>query len=106
MRDCCQKVARYTTGLTLQSFVADEKTFDAVIRNLEVIGEATRHLPAELKQQHPEVEWRSIAGFRDVAIHAYPTIDEEVVWDIVQSKVPELLVEVEQILSAIPDDQR
>ena len=54
----------------------------------------------EIKDSHPEVECRSIAGFRDAAIHAYPTIDEEVVWDIVQRKVPNLLRQVERILAA------
>ena len=105
MRDCCRKVLRYTEGMTVEQLVADEKTFDAVMRNLEITGEAVRHVPQELKDRYPEVEWRSIAGFRDVAIHAYPTVDEEIVWDIVQHKVPQLLQEVERILAAeFPDD--
>jgi uncharacterized protein with HEPN domain len=78
--------------------VADDKTFDAVMRNLEIAGEAARHLSNEVRVQHPEVAWRSISGFRDVAIHAYPTIDEDIVWDIVQNKVPKLLQQVEAIL--------
>lgn len=105
IRDCCQKVIRYTDGETIEQFVADDKTFDAVMRNLEITGEAARQVPAGIKGRHPEVEWRSIAGFRDVAIHAYPTIDEEIVWDIVQHKVPELLNQVKQILAVeFPDD--
>lgn len=100
MRDCCRKVLRYTEAMTLAQLIADEKTFDAIMRNLEITGEAARRVPAEIKTRHPEVEWRSIAGFRDVAIHAYPTIDEEIVWDIVRRKVPELLQQVERILAA------
>ena len=96
---------RYTEAMTLEQLVADDKTFYAVMRNLEITGEAARHVSVELKDSHPEVEWRSIAGFRDVAIHAYPTIDEEVVWDIVQRKVPNLLQQVERILAAeFPSD--
>ena len=99
MRDCCSKVLRYTEGMTLKQLMSDEKTFDAVMRNLEITGEAARHVPDELKGRHADVEWRKIAGFRDIAIHAYPTIDEEIVWDIVQHKVPQLLEQVERILA-------
>ena len=102
MRDCCRKVLRYTEGMTLGQLTGDEKTFDAVMRNLEITGEAARQVEAGVKERYPEVEWRRIAGFRDVAIHAYPTIDEEVVWDIIERKVPELLGQVERILAELP----
>lgn len=102
MRDSCRKVLRYTEGMTKEQLVADEKTFDAVMRNLEITGEAVRHISEELKDRHTAVEWRKIAGFRDIAIHAYPTIDEEIVWDIVQNKIPELLQQVERVLALEP----
>ena len=107
MRECCRRVLRYAEGMTGEQLVADEKTFDAVMRNLEITGEAARHVSAEIKARYPEVEWRSIAGFRDVAIHAYPTIDEEIVWDVVTRKVPELVQRVERILAAeFPADEQ
>ena len=100
IRECCQKVLRYTDGMTKERLASDEKTFDAVMRNLEITGEAARQIPPQLKTRHQEIGWRSIAGFRDIAIHAYPTIDEEIVWDIVQHKVPQLLEQVEGILAS------
>ncbi|HET9477655.1 MAG TPA: DUF86 domain-containing protein [Dehalococcoidia bacterium] len=99
MRDCCQKVLRYSAGMTAEQLAADDRTFDAIMRNLEITGEAVRNVSNEVRERYPEVEWRSIAGFRDVAIHSYPTIDEEIVWDIVSRKVPELLRQVEHILA-------
>ena len=104
MRDCCQKVMRYTEGMTREQLVADEKTFDAVMRNLEIAGEAVRHIPDDWRNRYADVEWRKIAGFRDIAIHAYPTVADEIVWDIVQHKVPQLLEQVERILATEPDD--
>jgi uncharacterized protein with HEPN domain len=98
MRDCCRKVIRYTRGMTKEQLVADEKTFDAVMRNLEITGEAARGVSEETRNSYPEVGWRSISGFRDIAIHAYPTIDEDVVWDIITNKVPQLIEQLDQIV--------
>ena len=94
---CCKKVLRYVGGLTREQFEADERTYDAVLRNLEIIGEAVKHLPDEARSRAPNIEWRNIAGFRDVVAHAYFGIDNEIVWDIVTNKVPEILREIEAI---------
>ena len=87
---CCGKVERYTAGMDKPSFEADERTFDAVIRNLELIGEAVKQLPPEARALTPSVEWRKIAGMRDVLAHAYFGIDNDILWDVVANKVPEL----------------
>jgi uncharacterized protein with HEPN domain len=92
--------------MTRDDLTADDKTFDAVMRNLEITGEAARQVPQDMKDRHPEVQWRAITGFRDIAIHAYPTIDEEIVWDIVQNKVPELREQISQALaSEFPENE-
>jgi uncharacterized protein with HEPN domain/predicted nucleotidyltransferase len=96
--EACGKITRYAEGLDANSFASDEKTFDAIMRNLEIIGEAIRHVPKEVQAMYPAVEWRKIAGFRDVAMHAYPTIDAEILWDIVRNKVPELQTQMAEIL--------
>ncbi len=63
--------------MTLQAFLDDERTYDAVLRNLEIIGEAAKHVPDDLRQAYPAVEWRRIAGLRDVLIHGYFGLEDE-----------------------------
>lgn len=91
IRESCARVLRYAQGMTNAQFQADEKTLDAVVRNLEIIGEAVKHLPQEVRACYPAVEGRKIAGFRDSVIHHYFAINKDIVWDIVQHKVPQLL---------------
>ncbi len=92
--EATRKIASYTAHLSQAAFLEDEKTFDAVVRNLEVIGEAVKKLPEDLRAQHPTVEWKKIAGLRDILIHEYFGLDSEIVWDIVKNKVPTLSEEV------------
>jgi uncharacterized protein with HEPN domain len=99
IRESCAKIMRYIRGLTFEEFSTDEKTLDAVVRNLIIIGEAVKNLPDDLKKRYPDVEWRKIAGLREIVVHEYFGIDEDILWDIVQNKVPELLQAIERILA-------
>ncbi len=98
MRHACEKVIRYAQPLTCEQFVAQEQVFDAVMRNLEIIGEAAKHIPSDIRSQYPAVDWRRIAGLRDVVIHEYFGVDIEIVWDVVTREVPALLEQLQRIL--------
>ncbi|MBH0200344.1 MAG: DUF86 domain-containing protein [Nitrospira sp.] len=97
--EATRKIMAYTGSLSKAAFLEDEKTFDAVVRNLEVIGEAVKKLPEDLRAQHAAVEWKKIAGLRDILIHEYFGLDAEIVWDIVQTKVPVLDREIRSMLA-------
>src|SRR5437899_12308446 len=97
MRQAAGKVVRYVGGRDRQTFFADEMAFDATLRNLEILGEAAKGIPEEVRVRHPEVDWRAIAGLRDILAHAYFALDDATLWDIVQSKVPRLLDHLDRI---------
>jgi len=97
--EATRKITVYTGSLSKAAFLEDEKKLDAVVRNLEVIGEAVKKLPENLRAKHSAVEWKKIAGLRDILIHEYFGLDAEIVWDIVQNKVPALDREVRTMLS-------
>jgi uncharacterized protein with HEPN domain len=78
IREACERIMRYSQGLDLNQFVQDEKTFDAVVRNLEVIGEAAKHIPPEVRARYPDVEWNKLAGLRDIVAHKYFGLDEDI----------------------------
>ena len=72
-------------------FLADEKTYDATLRHLIIIGEAVKQIPEEVRGQYPAVEWKQIARFRDHVIHRYFSANDDIIWDVVVNKVPQLL---------------
>lgn len=85
-----RKIERYTAGTTWELFRQDEKTIDAVVRNLEIIGEAARHLQDELIARQPDVPWRQIAGMRNRIVHDYVGLDLEIIWHVVRNDLPHL----------------
>ncbi len=89
--DACGKIVLYTEGMSFEQFTTDTKTYDAVVRNLEIIGEASKNIPDTARVTMPEIEWRKAAGLRDIIAHAYFGIDDQILWDIVKRKVPEML---------------
>jgi len=89
-----------SAGLTFESFVGDETLRRAFVRSLEIIGEAAKKVPEVFRARHPAVEWRAMAGMRDRQIHDYFGVDYELVWDVVQTRIPELRRQISSILEA------
>lgn len=96
--ECATRVARYASGLDFEEFSGNEMVQDAVLRNLEVIGEAVKRVPDEWRDRAPDVPWRDIAGLRDHLIHEYPRVDLAIVWDVVVSEVPVLAASIAALL--------
>ena len=97
--DSGNKILAYTQDLTFEEFIADSKTIDAVIRNFEIIGEATSRLPEEFKDNNLSIDWHRIRGFRNRIVHDYFGIDYSIVWEIKNSFLPNLISELKLLLS-------
>ncbi len=97
--EAIDKIEAYTCGITYEQFVDDAKTTDAVIRNLEIIGEATKHIPEPVRVRRPDVEWKKIAVLRDMLVHAYFGVDLEIVWDVLKNKLPVLHEQIQGMMS-------
>lgn len=97
MIEFSEAVLSYTDGMDQTGFVADRRTYYATLHSLQLIGEAATHVPAEVRDMHPEVRWREIIGTRNRIVHAYLGIDDDVVWDIVQTDIPKLLAQLRDL---------
>ncbi|MGR2739318.1 HepT-like ribonuclease domain-containing protein [Billgrantia sp. Q4P2] len=92
-----EKVLSYTEGLDQDNFITHDLTYDATLRNLELIGEAATRIPDTVRQRYPKIPWRMIIATRNRLIHAYLGIDDDTVWSIIQDNVPELLEQLREI---------
>ena len=93
-----ERVLYYNEGLNQDQFLADRRTYDATLRNIELIGEAATQIPDHVRKEHPDIPWRRIVGTRNRVAHGYLGIDDDVVWDVIQTDVPELLPRLRTML--------
>ena len=94
------RIAEYIHGLSLIEFKLDYKTVDAVIRNFEIIGEASKNLPGEFKENHPEIPWSEMYLLRNKISHEYFGIDYEIIWDVASNYLPGNKKQIEEILDS------
>ncbi|WP_091147184.1 HepT-like ribonuclease domain-containing protein [Flavobacterium caeni] len=97
--DECSYLISVSQNLEYNSFLDDETLKRAVVRSLEIIGEATKNIPADFRSNHNSIQWKSMAGMRDRLIHDYIGVNYSIVWDVIKNKIPELKNQIDQVLS-------
>ena len=95
--EAMDRILSYTSGLDYGQFMKDKKTQDAVLRNLQVMGEATKKLSRQLRDAYPTIPWREIAGMRDKVVHEYFGINYDIVWTVISRDIPQVFPHVERI---------
>lgn len=97
MKARCARVREYTAGQSREQFESNPLVYDATLRNLELLGEAARHVPEEARARAPDVPWRRVVAVRNILIHGYLGIDNDVIWGIVQNEIGKLLRALEKL---------
>lgn len=105
IKEAVVRLDAYTENLSYEQFLEDKKTQDAVVRNLEIIGEAAKNISEELKTMHARIPWKDLAGVRDKLIHHYFGVNFDIVWNIVKQELPQVLSQIEEILKTEYDQQ-
>jgi len=96
-----QDVEEFTSGMTFEDFLQDKKTIKAVIRSLEVLGEAAKKIPDDIKARYPRIPWKRMAGMRDKLIHEYFGVDLEIVWNAAKKELPPVKSSIEELVREI-----
>ncbi len=102
--DSMEKAMEFVEGMSYEEFAQDKKTIFAVIRALEIIGEAVKNIPPDVRKSYPQIPWKSIAGMRDKVIHEYFGVDLEVIWNTIQNRIPEAKPLFEKMLMDLQNE--
>jgi uncharacterized protein with HEPN domain len=105
IQNSIQKIFEYIGNLSYDNFQKDHRTIDAVVRNLEIIGEAASQLPRLFKSKHKDIEWRNLIDFRNVIVHEYFGVNLEIVWDIVKNELPFLDEKFKELIKKIDNGE-
>lgn len=103
LMDSIEKIEEFIGNMSFEEFMKDDKTKSAVIRKLEIIGEAAKNIPREIKQKYRELPWTDMAGMRDKIAHFYFGIDDAIVWRVIKARLPEIKPIIQKILTEMED---
>jgi uncharacterized protein with HEPN domain len=92
-------IEQFAAGMSFETFCADDKTVSAVIRKLEVIGEAAKQVPDAVRQEHPNIPWKEMSGMRDKLIHFYFGVDHQLVWSTIKERLPKIKPEIQAMFA-------
>jgi len=99
--ECIALIEKYTIGKTESDFLASSQLQDAVIRRIEIIGEAVKNIPEDLKVEYPDIPWKKISGTRDILVHEYFGVDLQLTWAVLEKDIPDLKIKMERIRNEI-----
>jgi uncharacterized protein with HEPN domain len=104
--ECFAKIQRYTAGMSISDFEKNEMAIDAVLRNISIIGEATRYIPDDIQTRYPAVPWSLMRGMRNLVVHQYENVDLDLTWDTITRQIPPLIRVLNDILERESSEQR
>ena len=101
IKEATERIKKYTTDMGYEMFLQDTKTQDAVIRNIEIIGEAAKNLSPDFRKKYKPIDWKKIAGMRDKIIHYYFGVKWDIVWAVIKDKIPSLSGQIDNVLNEL-----